>query len=644
MPQQVIFTRLKVIAASYGPADGRRLLDGSIVDHSKPSDSYVPYTRDVLPFLNDEVGEDIGCEDGLCQGVIKYSYSLIEGRSMNVVFGDPCPGSTKVLRIEYVFQDYISQKKENRCNGDSGYHIIPSRTFHSTFAEHEHILLRRQDPHPIPVDDESNNQMNPTTPQSTISLVDSTQSTLSALKSEITLPIIFPFLSVRQRARCQLVCLHWREIVLSKGITASIDVNDHVLFPLCQDTSSYRNTAIGSPLKPQSVSRSSYNDIIATNTHTTSNHPHRELLRGLLKSSHSSLTSLVLNDFLHLDPPVDIHPTLPHLCKLKRLDISRIPLITDDTIHLISAHIGERLEVLYMKDCRGVSDDGIVQLVRSCNRLKVLDISHMHQLTDKSGVAIGQNLTELETFHGRDNYKVTNNSVDVIFQNCKKLVQATFWGCIKLTHVGPGAVTTPTDLSPNNLVLLNLWGCIGLTDDCVARLSTLTNLRSLCVSECHKLTDKFVLDITQILPQLLHLQMRYLKRITDESLNAISVRLSELFSLDVSFCTKLTVVGLNELLMGCRSLSELRLYSCTQLNVEGGQVTDGGGNSRAVGGRQLVQALRHSPLAFLDLRRCQQHQPFSRDEQFLNTMKELGYNEAMAYLFIKKTDPALLVK
>mmetsp|Transcript_5555 Transcript_5555/g.8540 ORF Transcript_5555/g.8540 Transcript_5555/m.8540 type:complete len:295 (+) Transcript_5555:3-887(+) len=292
-----------------------------------------------------------------------------------------------------------------------------------------------------------------------------------------------------------------------------------------------------------------------------------------------------------------------------------------------------------MKDCRGVSDDGIVQLVRSCNRLKVLDISHMHQLTDKSGVAIGQNLTELETFHGRDNYKVTNNSVDVIFQNCKKLVQATFWGCIKLTHVGPGAVTTPPDLSPNNLVLLNLWGCIGLTDDCVARLSTLTNLRSLCVSECHKLTDKFVLDITQTLPQLLHLQMRYLKRITDESLNAISVRLSELFSLDVSFCTKLTVVGLNELLMGCRTLSELRLYSCTQLNVEGGQVTDGGGNStRTGGGRQLVQALRHSSLAFLDLRRCQQHQPFSRDEQFLNTMKDLGYNEAMAYLFIKKTE------
>ena len=636
MPQQVLFTRLKVISASYGPAEGRRLLDGSIVDYSK---SYpIPYTRDVLPFLNNEVEEDLCIEDGVSHGVIKYSYSLMDGRPMNVVFGDPCPGSTKVLRIKYVFQDYIRKEKESSCKGDPGYHIIPSRTFHSTFAEHEKILLRRQDPHLLLLaGDEPKNQMSPATQQSTISLVDSTQSPLSASKSEIIIPIIFPFLSVRQRARCQLVCLHWREIVLNKGITATIDINDHLLFPLCQDTSSVRDTAIGS----QPLPKLSYNGHTTSHTHTTSDastkHPHRALLCGLLKSSHSSLTSLVLNDFSHLNPSLDIHPTLPHLSKLKRLDISRIPSITDDTINLISAHIGERLEVLYMKGVRGVSDVGIVQLARLCNRLKVLDVSHMHQLTDKSGVAIGQNLTELETFHGRDNYKLTNNSVDLIFQNCKKLVQATFWGCIKLTHVGPDT----KDLSATNIVLLNLWGCIGLTDDCVERLSTLTNLCSLCVSECLSLTDKFVLEITKILPQLRHLQLRYLKRITDESLNAIALRLPELFSLDLSFCTKLSVGGLSELLLGCRSLSELRLYSCAQLNVEG--ATDGGNNNIG-GGRQLAQAVRHSALVFLDLRRCQQHPPFSKDVHFLNTMKELGYNEEIEYLFIKKTDPAVQIK
>ncbi len=633
MPQLVMFTRLKVISASYGPAEGRKLLDGTIVDYSKSS-NYLQYTRDVLSFLNNEVDEYLGIEDGISHSAIKYSYSLMEGLPMNVVFGDPCPGSTKVLRINYVFLDYVRKEEESNGESDPGYQITPSRTFHSTIAEHEPILLRRQDPHLLLLsDNKPKTQYRPATiQQSTNSLVDSTQSTLSASKSEITLPIIFPFLSVRQRARCQLVCLHWREIVLRKGITETIDINDHALFPLCQDTSSVRDIAIGSPLKPQLLSRLN----TVPHTHTTTKHPHRALLRGLLRNSHSSLTSLVLNDFFQLHPPLDIHPTLPHLRKLKRLDISRIPSITDDTINLISSHIGEQLEVLYMKGVRGVSDDGIVQLVRLCNRLKVLDVSHMHQLTDKSGLAIGQNLTKLETFHGRDNYKMTNNSVDLIFKNCKQLVQGTFWGCIKLTHIGPDT----TDLSASNIVLLNLWGCIGLTDDCVERLSTLTNLRSLCVNDCHKLTDKFVLEISQTLTQLRHLQLRYLRRIKDESLNAIALRLSELFSLDLSFCTKLSVVGLNELLLGCRSLSELRLYSCTQLNVEGAADV---GNSIG-GGRQLVQAVRQSALAFLDLRKCQQHPPFSKDVQFLNTMKELGYKEVIEYLFIKTTDSAVPVK
>ena len=147
---------------------------------------------------------------------------------MNVVFGDPCPGTTKVLRIKYVFTDYFRQENKS-CEGDaSGYYISPSRTFHSTFAEHEQVLLRRQDPLLLLSEDVPKLQPTP--------LVTSTpSSTLSASKSEIILPIIFPFLSVRQRARCQLVCLHWMEIVLNKGITAIIDINDHVLFPLCED-------------------------------------------------------------------------------------------------------------------------------------------------------------------------------------------------------------------------------------------------------------------------------------------------------------------------------------------------------------------------------------------------------------------------
>jgi len=341
----------------------------------------------------------------------------------------------------------------------------------------------------------------------------------------------------------------------------------------------------------------------------------------------------------------------------------------------------------------------------------VLDVSQVNQLDDTAGVAIGTHLTKLEVFHSRDCHKMTNRSVDLITRNCCSLIQGTFWGCIRLTHVcfgGSGgdddddrrqeqqqqrcaendddaatamdggkignstfqSATTTTAtmprLSPSftnirntstakNLTLLNLWGCHNLTDAAALRMTNLTRLRSLCVSECHRLTDKFVTGVTESLNQLLHLQLRYLRRITDASLEYISHRMSGLYSLDVSFCTKLTVGGLARLLTEkCSSLSELRLYSCRQLDVEGGSLmmmnNGGGGGGRnnnggnnghggVGGGRRFVQALRslrgRSILSLLDLRECQHHEPFARDDVFLDGMAGLGFDETLHGLFVR---------
>ena len=73
-------------------------------------------------------------------------------------------------------------------------------------------------------------------------------------------------------------------------------------------------------------------------------------------------------------------------------------------------------------------------------------------------------------------------------------------------------------------------------------------------------------------------------------------------------------------------------------------MNDGNNNRRSgvVGGRQLVQALRavqpDSTLSFLDLRNCQtRHEPFARDDVFLNGMIDLGFHEALHGLFIRRT-------
>ncbi|KAL7443793.1 hypothetical protein ACHAXH_007366 [Discostella pseudostelligera] len=769
-------TRLHIRSATYGPADGRKLYDGKLVDYDqRREETYVPNSRDVLPFLRVLMSasssspssaemEDYLFEDGECDvadaptdnegqvlaGTSNYyascsrnAFPLMDGRPMNAVFGDPCPGTTKLLHVEYLFRDYFyeddaststmaatvaatvddqgkvqvvteSNDSEGRTMAErnarrSHFHCTTSRIFTSIFREHERVVLKRQDPlfrldTTASGDDDESNYVSPpkllfqqqmsddggdynNTMQvdGAAMLISPSQPKqqwkLAPTTSEITLPIILPFLTVRQRAKCQLVCTSWKDIVLEKGIAVVVDINDVGLFPKSSTNIAPPTTASSSisttypfmNITPNIHSSSLQSS--SSSAHNNDHHSSRSLLRGLLNHSHSSLEALVLNDFISLQPTMDLHPALPFLRKLQRLDISRIPTITDETLRLISTYVGPRLEVLYMKGLRQVTNDGIVYLVQSCCNLRVLDVSQVHQLDDEAGIVIGRYLTKLEVLHGKDNYKLTNRSVDLITRNCRNLVQVTLWGSIRLTHISfhddklaedggaeeasdtggesisKRAVTTVPAMhlqapiitpSPMKLVLLNLWGCHNLTDATAQHLTGLPFLRSLCVSECHRLTDQFVYGISKSLPRLLHLQLRYVRRITDASLKSISQCMPWLYSLDVSFCTQLTIEGVSQLLIErCNSLSELRLYSCRNLNIEAtNDGRDAGGAPRIVsGGRQLARALQTvrgaSILSFLDLRECQQHESFSRDASWLEYMVELGFNESLHGLFIR---------
>ncbi|KAL3781844.1 hypothetical protein ACHAWO_009210 [Cyclotella atomus] len=675
-------TTIHILSASYGPAEGRRLLDGTLVDYSE-RESFIPYIRDAIPFLaalaSHEYSLDNEESGGPCINIgNKNEIALMDGKSMNAVFGDPCSGTTKLLRVEYLFRDYYWSNDAKHSEGRK-LACTTSRVYTSTFAEHDRVILKRQDAlfrfqaeneeeqlstssteQPEITSQASNHPENTpdlSTNSTSISPSLHVQSSKQSLSytaqntSEITLRLILPYLTVRERAKCQLICTSWRYIVKDTGIAVTIDVNDTTLFS--KDTLPNANTRPNiASMSPSFIPQSP-----AVSNEEQGNNSHRELLRGLLAHSHSSLESLVLNDFLPLRPLMDLHPTLPHLRKLKRLDISRVATITDETLHLISTFIGPRLEVLYMKGLRHISNAGVVHLAQSCLNLRVLDVSFLHQLDDEAGIAIGSNLKKLEVFHARDNYKWTNKSVDVITSRCEKLVQATFWGCIRLNHIcfedqdppvdedfsrssnkrhRPSLIDVPTSIAqqtPKQIILLNLWGCHGIQNSSAAQLSSLVHLRSLCVSECHKLSDDFVVGVTQSLRHLLHLQLRYLRRITDASLESISSMLPKLYSIDVSFCTKLTMGGITKLLRErSDSLAELRLFSCRQLNPEGGSIGAGMSSGRTLT-RALSSVKESSILSLLDLRKCHEHESMIRDATFIQDMADLGFVEELHCFF-----------
>jgi hypothetical protein len=122
-------------------------------------------------------------------------------------------------------------------------------------------------------------------------------------------------------------------------------------------------------------------------------------------------------------------------------------------------------------------------------KLQVLEISNV-KITDESGIAIGENLTQLRALYMRDNFLLTNKSIDIITEKCSRLAQLTLWGCIRLKSLSFERLNQVADCG--NLVLLNLWGCHSLLDDAADALAPMSNLRSLIVSECHRLTDSFL--------------------------------------------------------------------------------------------------------------------------------------------------------
>jgi hypothetical protein len=389
---------IKILSATYCPADER---------------SDVTRTRDVTGFVrvlllarqqheqDEGQSETDGFEDDMDRMATSGLFiPLMDRRSrgMNAIFGDPCPGRSKKLHVHYVvrtadavevhratfaehdrvilrrrvtfYQDESEWKsavvkaRATRCGGvssgrdASGDNEEASSTLQSArrMGRSQSIDEFAQAAHAVTTTDQLSSEIKVEQP---------TCWRLRSATSEIVLPIIMQFLDIRERVNCQLVCRVWRIVVRRWGVAQTVDVND----------GSFPNF-------------------------------NRAFLRGILLHSYSSLQSLYLNDFVELTRE-DLHPSIPHLRKLRSLDISRCNQLDDSTLHLISDHLN-CLEVFYMKGLQKVTDEGFIAICRACTKLQVLEISHV-MITDASGIAIGENLTQLRALYMRDNYLLTNH-------------------------------------------------------------------------------------------------------------------------------------------------------------------------------------------------------------------------------------------
>lgn len=403
-------------------------------------------------------------------GMKRTIIPLLEGKSMNEAFGDPCPGTSKKLQIHYqVLQQVpplskltvVDDVDDDDDGGAKKKKLRLTQDFHESFAEHERVVLRLPALNLELGEEHGSEQLTKVLPplpsalQIQQSALQNVDSSLPWGVWEIVLPMALPFLEIRERVTGRLVSRVWQTVVQDWGVAQSIDWTDREAFP--------------------------------NNTFTCA------MLRGLLRHSYFSLTSLYLAN-LHELSHDDLAPAIPDCRRLRSLDVSGCHQLDDSTLQLLAQFANATLQVLYLKSLNKVTDQGIVAICQSCHQLRVLDISNLHALTDEgAGMAIGENLTQLRALYLRDNYRFTNQSIDIITEKCTFLTQLTLWGCIKLQHL---SFEQPEQLGVahrcGNLVVLNLWGCHNLRNDAANALGNIKQLRSLIVSECHRLTDQFL--------------------------------------------------------------------------------------------------------------------------------------------------------
>ena len=651
---------IKIISASYGPCEFNALDDSDA--------SSLPYTRDCTPFLLDlleaarrrerktGLAEEVSSHQDRdrCNAAVRLSPTvngkienfvyLLQGVesderehvSMNAVFGDPCPGKTKRLQVKYTVTENCIRKEASPLSALP--HTL-TEIHRVTFAEHETVKLRRRLTHAMKVMGENDGYE-----ENELTQVDHGDESLGnglfwklqLGTSEITLPIILPFLSLWERMQCRLICRCWKKVVQECGVSRSIDVNS-------ADIESSRAITTGRPY---------------ANRCTLT----RSMLRGLLANSYSSLQSLFLNGFQQLCKE-DLHPALPSLRNLNILDISHCTRLDNTTLQLLadpSLPSSTTLRVLYLKGLDGITDEGLIALCNSCSRLEVLDLSHLNSITDQGAQCIKQ-LIFLRALFLRDNWQLTNESIDAITKSCSKLEQLTLWGCHRLKNLEfENCSNIPNANTSKRLVILNLWGCHGLEDNVAHTLSNIPNVSCLMVSECHRLSDRFVQILVEGVAQrkrgkggLRHLHLRYLKRITDNAVIAIALNLHSLLSLDLSFCSKITYTGIYRLLDELRSsLVELRLNHCLSITPQirhtdrrrrnHGLHNNNRNSDHA--GHWILNALRRRPhssidhsLCLLDVRGCggqpERNKPYPNGDPFVKGMSALQFEQSVPGFF-----------
>ncbi|GLI60481.1 hypothetical protein VaNZ11_002640, partial [Volvox africanus] len=255
---------------------------------------------------------------------------------------------------------------------------------------------------------------------------------------------------------------------------------------------------------------------------------------------------------------ITIGALLPHVREVSCRDWAAL---TDGGVALLARGC-PNLEDITLDGCFRVGSEALAALVRLCPRLRRLSIAKSYGVTDSALEALGEHGVALEELYLRQCPRVA--AVQHLAR-CNRLTAVDFSGCGNVA--GPSLLAMLSACGAS-LVSLQLNGCVGLHGEEVAAVGRLCpRLRSLNVRGL-AVMDEHLLKLAAGCSNLQSLCLAWCTKVTEDGLRPLVARNPDLQDLDIEALYLLTDSMLACLAEFAPRLSRLSMRMCHRFNPE----------------------------------------------------------------------------
>ncbi|OSD04517.1 RNI-like protein [Trametes coccinea BRFM310] len=261
-------------------------------------------------------------------------------------------------------------------------------------------------------------------------------------------------------------------------------------------------------------------------------------------------------------PPItddELASVLPRCPNLTSALLSGIPDLSDRTLILLATR-APHLARLSLASCRGITDLGLSALAAHATALTALTLSHVRGATDRSLARLVRGLPQLRALEMDGLPLVTAHAVRDVWLFARGLRRWSMSGCMHVADEGfpwvpdepqggVGAAGPPTPARPKTKTWLE-----SLPPLVLPATHKLTELGSLDLSHCARITDAAVRGVVAHAPRIRELNLAGCIELTDRALRALCALGGHLVLVDIAGLWRVTDEGVFALASACRRL------------------------------------------------------------------------------------------